>query len=380
MKIAIIQPRTSYFVSGSEKISLKHAEFLAKIGHSVDLYTTNYSGIRYTNLFNDFLEKNIKNVEIFSFDTSKIIPGIYDIEPDREHVRWVTESIAFDRLIFETLNKNKPDIILSYYLPDSLFKPLLIPNVVYLSGYSKDPVLAYKSYIKSCDATISISKVVAEKWSDNLKKVKMNYLLGTGVDFPPIFEEKVVPIEKYNLVFAGRLIERKGILTLLEAFEEIVKIQKDIHLWILGDGELREKIENEVRNKNLENKVTITGFVNNPSDYFNIADICVFPSHEGDGLMGTVLESMSCGKSIIATTDNGNEDVITNGFNGLLIKPRDVEELVSTVCSLIADKTKRNILGNNAKNFIAENVAWENNIIKLSDLFRDIIEEINSKK
>lgn len=40
MKIAIVQPRTSYYVAGSEKVSLKHAEYLSLLGHDIDFYTS----------------------------------------------------------------------------------------------------------------------------------------------------------------------------------------------------------------------------------------------------------------------------------------------------------------------------------------------------
>lgn len=373
MKIAIIQPRTSYFVAGSEKISLKHAEFLAKLGHEIDLYTSDFEGIKHTTLFKDFLNKNIPGVSIFYYDASVLAPGIYQGEPDREHKRWNEESEAFNRLIFKDLNNNKPDIILAYYLPDNIFKPQDIPNVVYLSGYSKNPIPYYKKYIESCDATIAISEVVSEKWAEEKRNVKLNYVHGTGVDCPLIIQDQIPVKENINLVYAGRLIERKGALTLLDAFEKITKLRNDVHLWILGDGELNDMMREKIISLGLEDKVTMTGLVDNPYDYFNIADICVFPSHEGDGLMGTVLESMSAGKAIIATTKNGNGDVITSGVNGILLEPRDEEGLVSSILELIDDESKRKILGNNAKEFIVKNVAWEKNIVKLSDILEEIV-------
>ncbi len=379
MKIAIIQPRTSYFVSGSEKISLKHAEFLAKLGHTVDLYTSDFKGIEHTTLFKDFLNKKIRGVNIFYYNASELSPGIYDREPDREHVRWRDESESFNRLIFKDLNDNKPDIILAYYLPDNISKPRHIPNVVYLSGYSKNPIPFYKKYIESCDATIAISEVVSEKWTEEKKNVRLNYIHGTGVDYPLVIQDQILTKEKYNLVYAGRLIERKGVLTLLDVFEKITKVRNDIHLWILGEGELNTIMRERIIALGLQNKVTMTGLVDNPYDYFNIADICIFPSHEGDGLMGTVLESMSAGKAIIATTNNGNEDVITHKVNGILLEPKDEDGLVSCVLELIDDESQKRILGDNAKEFIIRNVTWEKNIIKLSNILEEVVNKVNKK-
>jgi len=111
MRIAIVQPRTPYHVAGSEKVSLKHAEHLSKIGHIVDFYTSIPKGLDETFLFRDFIAKNLKNVNLLRFDVSESVPGLYGNKPDTEHVRWVTESLAFDEKIFESLKQSRPDII-----------------------------------------------------------------------------------------------------------------------------------------------------------------------------------------------------------------------------------------------------------------------------
>ncbi|MBA3788993.1 glycosyltransferase family 4 protein [Patescibacteria group bacterium] len=377
MRIAIVQPRTPYHVAGSEKVSLKHAEHLSKIGHNIDFYTSIPKGLDETFLFRDFIAKNLKNVNILRFDVSESVPGLYGNKPDTEHVRWVTESLAFDEKIFESLKQSRPDIILSYYLPDSLFKPVGIPNVLYLSGYPSKPVPWYKSFIKFCSATVSISSIVSEKWSEELEGVPLKYSLGTGVDYPLVTHEVIEPKAKYNLVFAGRLIERKGIITLLDAFAQILKFNNDIHLWILGDGELRKEVEKKIDNFKIDKSVSVVGLVQNPYDYFNMADICIFPSHQGDGLMGTVLESMAAGKPVITTINNGNEDVITNGVNGVLIEPQSSVAIVNAVTHLIENNEARLSMGKKAQEFIANNVAWEKNAQKLSDILLEIKSRIS---
>jgi glycosyltransferase involved in cell wall biosynthesis len=378
MRIAIIQPRTPYHVAGSEKVSLKHAEHLSRLGHTIDFYTSIPTGLEETFLFKEFIGKGLENVNMLRFDISNSVPGLYEQKPDTDHVRWVTESIAFDEKIFEALAQNKPDVILSYYLPDSLFKPVGIPNVLYLSGYPSKPVLWYKSFIKFCGATISISSIVSEKWSEYLTGTHLKYSLGTGVDYPLVIREKIQTKAKYNLVFAGRLIERKGILTLLEAFKQILDKYSDIHLWILGEGELQGNIQRKISELNIQNNTSVMGLVQNPYDYFNMADICIFPSHKGDGLMGTVLESMAAGKAVITTKGNGNEDVITDNINGILINPQDIGAIIESVRYLIENTDKRLDMGEKAQEFIANNIAWEKNVDKLSEILEDILKRSNS--
>lgn len=375
MKIAIIQPRTSYFLSGSEKISIKHSQHLSKLGYEIDLHTTGFAGMQETQLFKDFINSKAGNINVFKYDVSDLEPGIYDIEPDREHDRWKKESVAFGKVISKDLENNKPDIVFSYYLPDSLYKPEDVPNVVYLAGTPSSPVPEYKEYIKDCK-TIAISSTVASNWSRMIKGFKSGYILGTGVDYPISFNPVEVRYEN-NIVFAGRLIERKGVMSLLEAFKQALFDLKDTHLWILGDGELKDDVHQKIIDLNLVGKVTVTGLVNNPCDYFSMATVCVFPSHQGDGLMGTVLESMAMGNTIIATTDNGNEDVIKNEENGILIAPKNVKALSGAIVRVVKDKDLQIKLGTNAQKFIEENVAWDKNIVKLSEILEEIKERFS---
>ena len=132
-------------------------------------------------------------------------------------------------------------------------------------------------------------------------------------------------------------------------------------------------LKEKINSLGLFDKVTMTGLVQNPYDYFFMADICIFPSHKGDGLMGTVLESMAVGKPVITTVDNGNEDVIVDGENGILIKSENVEAIINAVKDLIADDLKRKTIGENAQKFIAENLFWEKNCKTLADILHEVI-------
>ncbi len=379
MKIAIIQPRTPYHIAGSEKVFLKHAEFLSGLGHVIDFYTSIPKGLGDTGLFKEFIARKLPRINLFRFDISSSVPDLYRNDPDVGHVRWVTESLAFNERIFDELKSNRPDVILSYYLPDSILKPSGMPNVIYLSGYPSQPIPWYRAFIKFCDATISISSNVAQKWIEELKEVKFNYVLGTGVDYPLLIKSKIVSRAKYNLVYAGRLIKRKGVLTLLDAFRKIVTKNNDVHLWIIGDGELNTVLRNRIVDFGLNDNVTMTGVIDNPYDYFALADICLFPSHEGDGLMGTVLESMSAGKPVITTTNNGNEDVISNGESGILIEPKNIEAIVSAVNGLLDNDTQRKVMGKKAQSFIAQNSTWNKNAKQLSNVLVDVVERATKR-
>src|SRR3989344_4620207 len=142
---------------------------------------------------------------------------------------------------------------------------------------------------------------------------------------------------------------------------------------MLEDGELIENTKDRIREYQLSDYITMTGVVKNPYDYFRMADVCIFPSHIGDGLMGVVLESMASGKPVITTTENGNEDVIKNGINGILVAPNNIDMLVYEINRLLGDDLLRTRLGENAEKFISENMTWEKNCKKLADILQEVV-------
>lgn len=373
MKIVIIQPRVSYYIGGGEKLPLKHAENLSKLGNDILILTTAASLKNQSFFYRNLKNKNIPNLQFKEFRIPRKFKHIYKIEPGQDKNRWDTESLIFAQLIYEFLVINKPDIIINYYLLDGLFKPAGIPNVLYLLGYPTDTLGIRKTFLSFYDAVISISSIVREKWESQLDAVKQNYILNPGVDPAGLTAAAINLKHKHNIVFAGRLIERKGAATLISSFKKVIKEIPDAHLWILGEGPQKIDLVAHARKMGLWKKISFPGLVKNITGYFKSADISVFPSHEKEGLMGTVLEAMSVGSSVITTTDNGNEDVIENGKSGILIKPKNEIQLANAIISLLKNKEKREYLGNNAKKIIIAKFSWDRKIKEFERLLKKII-------
>lgn len=314
-KLGIIQPRLSYYIGGGEKIPYQHCKFLPSNDFEVYLYTIKLPGKK-SFLYEDLLNSSIKNLHIREFEVPDKFKYIYETAAGEDRSRWDIESLFFNELIYETLEKDNLDAILNYYVLDGLFKPKSIKNILYLLGYSSNQSEYWKSFFGFYDMTISISQNVKDKWVNYMGVEKPNLILSTGVNLPT--ENKYAFDEKHiNCVFAGRLIERKGILTLLKAISIVKGKIPNIKLHILGDGILKDKIDVEIKTLGLQDEVIMHGLVEDPQMYFNSADLCVFPSHEKEGLMGTVMEAMICGKAVITTTNNGNEDIIQNNVSGI---------------------------------------------------------------
>ena len=101
------------------------------------------------------------------------------------------------------------------------------------------------------------------------------------------------------------------------------------------------------------------------------SDIFVLPSYnESFGIV--YLEAMNCKLPIIGTMNEGISDIIVDGENGLLINQGDVDELEKKIELLANDDKKRKKIGENGYN-TAKNITWENNSLKLKQIFQEVI-------
>lgn len=371
MKIAIVQPRVSYYAGGGEKVPLIHINYLLKNGHKVILYTTKIAKKKQSFLYKKFLSTVSAHLKIRQYKIPKKYKFIYLKEPGQNRNRWDSESLLFNQLIFKDLDNDNPDVVISYYILDGVFRPTNLPAVLYLCGYPSDQLEIRKSFLRFFDSTISISNNVKKQWGGHLNEVKRNYVLNSGVEVN-INNKKIKSKYSLNLVFAGRLVKRKGLITLLKAMRLIIQKYPKTHLWIIGDGPQKQELINKISNMGLGNHTTMTGLLENIGQYFKMADICIFPSYKKEGLMGVVLEAMSAGKAVISTTNNGNEDIIENGVNGILIKPKNIDQLVKAISELIDDKQKRQQIGKKAKQYVLDNLTWETFIKKYINILKQI--------
>lgn len=130
------------------------------------------------------------------------------------------------------------------------------------------------------------------------------------------------------------------------AIEAMANLPTEIKLFIIGEGEERPKLEKIIKNKNLQDRVFLLGFLNAPP-YLKAFDIFILPSLK-EGLPYVILEAGQAGLPIVASNLPGNRDIIDTKENGFLIKP--TPELISTTLQkLIHDEIMRARLSNNIK-------------------------------
>jgi len=152
----------------------------------------------------------------------------------------------------------------------------------------------------------------------------------------PWFEAGQRPV----VLAVGRLTQQKDFPTLIQAFAE-VRQARPSRLVILGEGPDRPVLEALVKQLNLDDDVSMPGFVENPYAYMRRASLYVLPSR-WEGLPTVLIEALYCGPPVIATDcPSGPREILADGRHGLLVPVGDVTALTQAIESGLAGRIPR---------------------------------------
>ncbi len=187
------------------------------------------------------------------------------------------------------------------------------------------------------------------------------------------------------LFYVGRFDPRKGIETLVRAASRSEILQQfdgDIHIIIGGgfrpgksDGDEHDRIKAIAAELGIEN---ITSFPGRIADedlpaYYAAADVCVQPSHyEPFGLVA--IEAMASSTPVIASRVGGLQFTVVSEETGLLCPPKDDDAFAKAIDRVLADKSWRDRLGENARHRVESMFSWEGVAKQLSDLYTQLLD------
>ncbi|HDY87027.1 MAG TPA: glycosyltransferase family 1 protein [bacterium] len=178
----------------------------------------------------------------------------------------------------------------------------------------------------------------------------------------------------------GRMVYVKGFNFLLEAFQRIACERKDVTLVLAGDGVIYKDLKELTDKLGIRDRVIMPGAVmrQDVPIYFKMADIYVVPSirHESgavDGLPVVVPEAMAAGLPVIASDLSGIPVLIKDGYNGKLVKERDVEGIADALICLIDDQKLRQQYGERSLRIIKESVNYDTVSDHFSSLYKEIV-------
>ena len=189
--------------------------------------------------------------------------------------------------------------------------------------------------------------------------------------------------EKYNLhniktlATVGNCNDQKNQSFLIDVFNEIYKKDKNIHLFIIGDGKNKKYLEEKCKKLNIGDNVTFLGRIDNVNEYINAMDIMLLPSLY-EGLPNVVLEWQASGVPCLVSDKITRECKVSNLVKfisiDLGVKPW-VEKILELKISEKNEKIENSKEGCNA--LINKNFEIKNNVKKLEEIYKKNFEEKN---
>jgi phosphatidylinositol alpha-mannosyltransferase len=142
-----------------------------------------------------------------------------------------------------------------------------------------------------------------------------------------------------NLLWVGRLDKRKGLKYLLEAYGSLKWNYPKLRLIVVGPGEPDGDCYRTISERNLQD-ITFVGSVSDKTkaSFYKTADIYCSPATGNESFGIVLIEAMAAGTPIVATNIEGYSSVITNGENGLLVSPKNSNEIAKSISRIIEDK------------------------------------------
>lgn len=154
------------------------------------------------------------------------------------------------------------------------------------------------------------------------------------------------PKKRVDIVFLGRLVERKGCVQLLQAVNYIVEhklTSTPFQVTVGGKGVLKQRCEDYVSAQNLTDCVLFTGFVPevDKPNFLAQADIAVFPSLGGESFGISLLEAMAAAPGVVLAGDNAGYRTVMAGLEKQLIQPTDIISFARTLVEYIENPKLR---------------------------------------
>jgi glycosyltransferase involved in cell wall biosynthesis len=314
-------------------------------------------------LFNkNDLELNVQCLE------EQLADVIRQFQPDIIHAH--STYVVFNRVLSKLQENGALEDIPLIATIHGRPKPLILP--------SGEQTTDYKSFATVCpfDLVLAVSNNVAEILEEYLKLAGSQVPvlpLYLGIDLS-VFQPKPELEKKWDIAFMGRLERMKAVDLFPEMLSKLKDKYPSLKMLITGEGSYKERILQLLESSDLEHMVEYLGVVETvkvPS-LLNHCKVFMYPSREEPfGL--SIIEAMACSVPVIATNVFGPTEIITEGKDGLLIDPDDVDALVEAVISLLDDKQLRVEIGTQGRHTVEKRFDINKHIESLISIYEDLL-------
>jgi len=235
---------------------------------------------------------------------------------------------------------------------------LHLPIFVHFLGYDASKLLRNPEMVKyykwmgtRVTGIIALSKKMASRLAAVGIPAEKIQIIQHGVEIPlhiPAQPDR----QPCRFISVIRLVPKKAPLLLLRAFKKIHKRIGDCTLDIIGDGPLRQNVQQFVDSYGLSNAVTLHGYQPHEHAMAQMRDSCIYVQHsitdaEGnaEGLPHIILEASAAGLPVVSTLHEGIPDEVEHGVTGFLVKEGDVDAMADYMTRLARDPQMRKTMG-----------------------------------
>jgi glycosyltransferase involved in cell wall biosynthesis len=200
---------------------------------------------------------------------------------------------------------------------------------------------------------------------------------GTDDNEPPAIDRVAIRAElgfeagAPLVLFAGRLAEQKRVDDLLKAVDLLQHVQPDMRTLIVGEGPLRERLEETARAFQLDGRVRFLGHRDDVPRLMAAADVIVLPSSY-EGLPNVVLEAMRFRKPVVATSAPGTTEVVVDNETGVLVPVGNVMLLARAIRDLVRDPARASRLGEAGRARVEAHFRADMMVAQFANLYEEL--------
>ena len=369
MRILILNYEYPPLGGGAGVVSQYHAIGLAKIGHDVTVLTTWFEGEKEI--------EEVNNLKIIRLKSKRRYD--YKSTPD-EWISWISKS---KKILKDYLNSHKHDFCFAHFaLPGGevakfLKKRFNMPYAIISHGQDipwffpkqmlKYHIITYfwiKQICKKADNLILLTDAMKQNADRFMGKYNdKNIIIPNGCETSSFYPDYKKRSKKFKIIFAGRLVAQKSPFVFLKALKLLKdKIGNKFVVNIMGDGDLKEQMQQFVQKNGLKNEINFKGWVNKDEmlEEYQSAQVQVMSS-AAEAMSIAALESLSVGVYLISTPVSGNTDIIKEGINGELFPFENSKILAKKLEMYFNEKYTENYsVSDEFLNNFRVNYDWEN--------------------
>jgi glycosyltransferase involved in cell wall biosynthesis len=271
----------------------------------------------------------------------------------------------------------QPSIPTVLTVPGNIFQRLATPEGNQASFfYTQTTKWAARVSAKKCAAIIAITREMKQWWEWTGSLPERTPFIPYGVDverFHPVSDARLqlgLSPRDLILLYVGRLDQEKGLFDALDALDRARNAGDlgQLRLEIVGEGPLRDELEQNILQRNLQTVVRLRGAKRRQDlpCWYSAADALLLPSWiEPFGRV--ILESMACGTPVLSTATGGPQDHVLDGKTGFLFPPRDPEALSRLVQSIVRTSSVLKKMRPLALDYVLQNIAWPKIVERIVD-------------